>query len=82
MRTIYTFQASSTCLACTFRRLADDLSAYDTEKYRVTVVPSSTTGNASFHLGEPIKIQWQAPFKHSRKDWIGLYRVSFYPGAP
>ncbi|KAF9529123.1 phosphatidylethanolamine N-methyltransferase [Crepidotus variabilis] len=56
-------------------RVADDLSSYDTEKYRISVVPSSTTGKSSFHLGEPIKIRWQAPHKHSRKDWIGLYRV-------
>lgn len=25
--------------------------------------------------GAPIKIKWTAPLNHSRKDWIGLYRV-------
>jgi len=28
-----------------------------------------------FHLGEPIHVQWEAPQRHSRRDWIGIYRV-------
>jgi hypothetical protein len=35
-----------------------------------------------FHIGEPIEIAWQAPKTHSRKDWIGIYRLggaSSYP---
>ncbi|OAX37248.1 hypothetical protein K503DRAFT_245503 [Rhizopogon vinicolor AM-OR11-026] len=28
-----------------------------------------------FHLGETIKVNWQAPVRHSRRDWIGIYRV-------
>ncbi len=38
-------------------------------------MPNNTTGARRFHLGEPITVKWQAPQKHSRKDWIGLYRV-------
>ncbi|KAF8154235.1 phospholipid methyltransferase-domain-containing protein [Crassisporium funariophilum] len=56
-------------------RVANDISSYDTAKYRMAVVPSSTTEELAFHLGEPITVKWQAPYKHSRKDWIGLYRV-------
>ncbi|KAF5353374.1 hypothetical protein D9756_008040 [Leucocoprinus leucothites] len=56
-------------------RVANDLSSYETEKYRVSVVPSPSTGRTSFYLGEPITVKWQAPRNHSRKDWIGLYRV-------
>lgn len=56
-------------------RIANDLSSYDTAKYKVTVMPNSTTGDLRFHLGEPIFVRWQAPQKHSRKDWMGLYRV-------
>ncbi|PPQ99600.1 hypothetical protein CVT24_005176 [Panaeolus cyanescens] len=56
-------------------RVANDLSSYDTTKYRVSVVPSKSTNKLAFHLGEPITIKWQAPYKHSRKDWIGIYRV-------
>jgi phosphatidylethanolamine N-methyltransferase len=52
-----------------------DLSSLDTTKHRVSIVPSPTTGKLSFRLGEPIIIKWQAPVEHSRKDWIGLYRV-------
>jgi phosphatidylethanolamine N-methyltransferase len=28
-----------------------------------------------FHLGEQITVEWRVPRHHSRKDWIGLYRV-------
>lgn len=55
-------------------RVASDLASYDKSKYHVSVVPSSS-GTKSFHLGEPITIKWEAPNQHSRKDWIGLYRV-------
>ncbi|PFH50210.1 hypothetical protein AMATHDRAFT_4210 [Amanita thiersii Skay4041] len=56
-------------------RVANDLSSYDISKYKVTALPSTSTGALRFHLGEPITIRWQAPQKHSRKDWVGLYRV-------
>ncbi|KAF8970716.1 phosphatidylethanolamine N-methyltransferase [Flammula alnicola] len=56
-------------------RVANDLSSYDTSKYRVSIAPSAKTGKLAFHLGEHITVKWQAPHKHSRKDWIGLYRV-------
>ncbi|KAF5344522.1 hypothetical protein D9757_008147 [Collybiopsis confluens] len=55
-------------------RVATDISSYDTSKYRATILPSSG-GTLRFHLGEPIQIRWQAPHMHSRKDWIGIYRV-------
>lgn len=55
-------------------RVASDLSSFDTAKYHATVVPSKE-GTRSFHLGEPITVQWQAPHTHSRKDWIGIYRI-------
>ena len=28
-----------------------------------------------YRLGSPIHIRWSAPLGHSRKDWIGMYRV-------
>lgn len=56
-------------------RVANDLSSYETDKYRVSVKPSPSTGTSSFYLGEPITVKWQAPRNHSRQDWIGLYRV-------
>lgn len=40
--------------------------------------PSSTENTnavARFHIGEPIKVKWEAPATHSRKDWIGIYRL-------
>jgi hypothetical protein len=38
-------------------------------------VPTSPDGRLRFHLGEPIKVKWEAPLSHSRRDWIGIYRV-------
>ncbi|CDO68736.1 hypothetical protein BN946_scf184989.g2 [Trametes cinnabarina] len=55
-------------------RVANDLSSYDTTKYKVSIVPSAH-GTYRFHLGEPIRVRWRAPLHHSRKDWIGIYRV-------
>lgn len=52
-----------------------NVSSYDTSKYRVSIEPSAKTGKLAYHLGEQITIKWQAPYSHSRKDWIGLYRV-------
>ncbi|KAJ3557362.1 hypothetical protein NP233_g11762 [Leucocoprinus birnbaumii] len=56
-------------------RVASDLSSYETDKYRVSILPSPSSGTSSFYLGEPITVKWQAPRNHSPKDWIGLYRV-------
>ncbi|KIP06876.1 hypothetical protein PHLGIDRAFT_30282 [Phlebiopsis gigantea 11061_1 CR5-6] len=56
-------------------RVATDLSHYDTSKYNISVVPSSTDGILRFHLGETIRVKWRVPQNHSRKDWIGIYRV-------
>lgn len=65
-------------------RVANNISSYDTSKYRISVVPSAKMGRLAFHLGEHIQIHWQAPPNHSRKDWIGLYRVSrcYTPDSP
>ncbi|CAG8089175.1 unnamed protein product [Penicillium salamii] len=30
----------------------------------------------TFEYGSPIKVKWSAPINHSKKDWIGLYRVT------
>ncbi|KAI3614456.1 phosphatidylethanolamine n-methyltransferase [Moniliophthora roreri] len=55
-------------------RVANDLSSYDTSKYKVVILPSSES-SLRFMFGEPINVRWQAPHMHSRKDWIGIYRV-------
>ncbi|KAH8077088.1 phosphatidylethanolamine N-methyltransferase [Cristinia sonorae] len=56
-------------------RLASDLSSYDRTKYRISITPSALDGSSRFHLGEPITVKWKAPLHHSRRDWIGIYRV-------
>ena len=32
--------------------------------------------NLVFEYGAPVKVKWTAPLNHSKKDWIGLYRVT------
>lgn len=57
------------------RQLAKDLASYDPSKYAMSIVPTNPDGELRFHLGEPITVTWRAPHGHSRRDWIGLYRV-------
>ncbi|KAI0262700.1 phospholipid methyltransferase-domain-containing protein [Gloeopeniophorella convolvens] len=56
-------------------RLANDLSGYATDRYKMRVVSQRADGALRFHLGEQFTVAWQAPHHHSRRDWIGLYRV-------
>jgi len=51
------------------------LTAYDCTQYGLSVNSDRSDGVAKFHVGEAIKLQWRAPLHHSRKDWIGIYRV-------
>ncbi|EUC54442.1 phosphatidylethanolamine N-methyltransferase [Rhizoctonia solani AG-3 Rhs1AP] len=53
----------------------DNPSSFDVSKYRMSVVPTNTTGDLRFHVGEPIRVAWRAPPEHSKKDWIGIYRM-------
>jgi hypothetical protein len=48
---------------------------HDANKYKLSIVPLLPDGSLRFHLGEPIKVNWRAPLSHSRRDWIGIYRV-------
>lgn len=36
---------------------------------------SSSSNSAKYHVGQPIRVSWTAPSNHSRKDWIGIYRL-------
>ncbi|GAA5917984.1 hypothetical protein JCM6882_004881 [Rhodosporidiobolus microsporus] len=67
-------------------RVANDLAAYDSSRYSLRLqpsafpplVPHASTSSAPsnrFHLGEPIRVSWSAPVNHSRKDWVGVYRL-------
>ena len=58
-----------------YRRVTNDLAGFDSSQYQVTVVPSGLGGGNRFHVGEVIGVKWEAPSNHSRKDWIGIYRV-------
>jgi len=52
-----------------FSRITND-SGLDKSKYHIEIK------NNRVHVGEPIHVQWKAPADHSKRDWIGIYRVS------
>lgn len=60
-------------------RVASDLSAYDTTHYHLafagTSAGAASGAEGKFHVGQPITVSWRAPANHSRKDWIGIYRL-------
>ncbi|GAA5857285.1 hypothetical protein JCM5353_004639 [Sporobolomyces roseus] len=67
-------------------RVATDLASYDQTRYSLSLrpshftppVPHASTSCAPalrYHLGEPITLDWTAPLNHSRKDWVGIYRL-------
>ncbi|OWT38448.1 phosphatidylethanolamine N-methyltransferase [Cryptococcus neoformans Bt1] len=56
-------------------RVANDISAYDTSRYGLHIATSSSAPTPRFHVGQPIRVSWTAPSYHSRKDWIGIYRL-------
>jgi len=55
--------------------VADDLAGFDSDQYQMSVVPNELGGRDRFHVGEVIRVRWKAPPNHSRKDWVGIYRV-------
>lgn len=57
------------------RRVADDLAGFDSNQYQMAVIPGESGDGTRFHVGEVIRVKWKAPSNHSRKDWIGIYRV-------
>ena len=68
-------------------KLADDLRNYDMSMYKLAIVnkneepmmgPVDRAGYKSLIVpyGEPIRVAWEAPRNHSKKDWIGLYRIA------
>ncbi|TRM63145.1 phospholipid methyltransferase-domain-containing protein [Schizophyllum amplum] len=56
-------------------RVANDLHSYEADQYNISILPSGFDHSMRFHVGEPLTVKWQAPRKHSRRDWIGIYRV-------
>lgn len=67
--------SSFSCVVTVSSRIASDLSSFDTALYNIGISTQKVSGKCRFHLGEPITINWRAPASHSRKDWVGLYRV-------
>ncbi|CAO2654629.1 Nn.00g113620.m01.CDS01 [Neocucurbitaria sp. VM-36] len=46
------------------------------ELARTPAIRTSEFKTLILEYGAPIKVRWQAPLNHSRKDWIGLYMVA------
>lgn len=60
-------------------RRGDDIDTIDRTQYSVKVLPVDSN-RSSFSLGEPIRVQWNAPPTHSSKDWVGVYLLSRFGG--
>jgi phosphatidylethanolamine N-methyltransferase len=67
----------------TITTLAPDVAGYDPQDYSLQI-ESPSSGNQpqkpiqtlAFEYGVPIKVKWMAPLNHSKKDWVGLYKVA------
>ncbi|KAF1841282.1 phosphatidylethanolamine N-methyltransferas-like protein [Cucurbitaria berberidis CBS 394.84] len=46
------------------------------ELARTPAARTSEFKTLTLEYGAPIKVRWQAPLNHSKKDWIGLYMVT------
>ncbi|KAI8942346.1 phosphatidylethanolamine N-methyltransferase, variant 3 [Plenodomus lindquistii] len=46
------------------------------ELARTPAVRTSEFKTLVLEYGAPIRVRWQAPLNHSKKDWIGLYMVA------
>jgi len=72
-----------------FSRVAD-IADLDASAYSLQLEPSEllsqdhkdslpdlprSAGLPKYQLGEPIRVNWEAPADCTRKDWIGLYRL-------
>lgn len=63
----------------TIVRVSDDLGSIDTSLYSLEIItPSCSKGQGylEFEYGTPLKLHWTADPKHSRRDWIGLYKIT------
>lgn len=54
-------------------RISENLESHDLSQYSLSLVKRASN---IYDLGEPIRVSWKAPENHSRKDWIGIYRVT------
>ena len=68
-------------------RLSPDLAGFDPKDYSIELSgalsserPISESGSdfraLAFEYGAPIRLRWTAPLNHSKRDWVGLYRVA------
>lgn len=46
------------------------------ELARIPAVRTNDFKTLALEYGAPIKVRWQAPLNHSKRDWIGLYMVA------
>ncbi|KAJ9097943.1 hypothetical protein QFC20_006071 [Naganishia adeliensis] len=56
-------------------RVASGGDTFDRSEYSLTL-PSGSNGPVQrYYVGQPIRVSWNAPPTHSKKDWIGIYRL-------
>ncbi|KAJ2692776.1 phosphatidylethanolamine N-methyltransferase, partial [Coemansia spiralis] len=70
---------STTTARLAERTLPSELAtAGDPGEYALKLLPGAASKGAqsTYYLGENIRVAWQAPAGHSRRDWIGIYPVT------
>lgn len=58
-----------------YMRTGEEVRELDVNRFSVAPRASPLSGGTRYHVGEPISVSWTAAANHSRRDWIGLYRV-------
>lgn len=68
--------------------VSGNIAAFDLSKYSLSLIDdaghtimaqstsSRTPAPITFLLGQPIRVNWTAPRNHSKRDWIGIYKVT------
>ena len=68
----------------TITMLEPEVAGYDVKDYSLKIEspspalppPEDESQTLTIPYGSPIRIRWTAPLNHSKKDWVGLYKVT------
>ena len=77
---VQNFRSSDPFHRIPFSRVETDMDGFDLNEYSLEILGYSSAGKSlSVPYGAPLKLRWTAPLHHSKKDWVGLYKVSHNP---
>lgn len=68
--------AAATATADLDNRLEDGSSGREGPNAQMPLDRRGDLKDLVFEYGAPIRVKWTAPLNHSKKDWIGIYKVT------